>query len=176
MSADMVAFNDIARNAVAEHKGEFVDIWDGFVSEDGKFVYTGSDIKGQQVRLRTSDGIRMTRAGSRKLAFYVEKRLRRLLGGAADEGVEALSGDNLPELLLPLPNPDDPSIRTRPIALNDPVLDGGATLLGGRTETPPASGRSLRDELVLDGRTSTPPQGRADDFQWQASEPAPQTN
>ena len=37
--------------------GEFVDIWDGFVSENGDFIVSGSDVNGQQVRLRTSDGV-----------------------------------------------------------------------------------------------------------------------
>lgn len=44
-------------------------MWDGFVDEGGKFVITGYDMNGQQARLREADGIGMTQAGKRKLAF-----------------------------------------------------------------------------------------------------------
>ena len=72
----MVTFNGIYREEVEKVGGQFIDIWDGFVDEGGKFVLTGSDINGQQVRLRGSDGINLTKAGKRKLAFYVEKDIR----------------------------------------------------------------------------------------------------
>ena len=52
------------------------------VDEEGKFMVTGSDVNGQQVRLRSSDGVNMTEAGRRKLAFYVEKVARRHLSDA----------------------------------------------------------------------------------------------
>ena len=56
-----------------ERGGEFVDIWDGFVDENGAFVSTGPDINGQPVRLRSDDGINLTKAGKRKLAFYARE-------------------------------------------------------------------------------------------------------
>ena len=55
-TADMTTLNTIYRAAAEKAGGAFVDIWDGFVDEDGKFVTSGSDINGQQVRLRGSDG------------------------------------------------------------------------------------------------------------------------
>ncbi|MCP4315397.1 MAG: DUF459 domain-containing protein [Hyphomicrobiales bacterium] len=165
MYTDMLAFNDIYRNVVEEANGEYVDIWDGFVNTEGKFVYTGSDVKGQQVRLRTSDGIRMTRAGRRKLAFYVEKPIRRLLGDDASEHVAKLTEENLPELLVLHPDGGSVLVRTNPIAMNDPTLDGSDELLGA--SAPPTSlTRTPRDDLVFDGKTSKAPPGRADYFVW----------
>ena len=73
ISSDMLAFNDIYRRVAESASGEFVDVWDGFVDENGAFVSTGPDINGQPVRLRTSDGINLTKAGKRKLAFYTRK-------------------------------------------------------------------------------------------------------
>ncbi len=61
----------------SDHVGA-VDVY--VFDENGKFVISGSDINGQQVRLRGSDGINFTKAGKRKLAFYVEKEIRRVLG------------------------------------------------------------------------------------------------
>lgn len=60
MTADAVQMNQLYRNQVESIGGEFVDIWDGFVDENGNFIVTGSDVNGQQVRLRTSDGINLT--------------------------------------------------------------------------------------------------------------------
>jgi hypothetical protein len=165
MSTDILAINGIFRTVVGDVQGEFVDIWDGFVDEQGKFIYTGSDIKGQQVRLRTSDGIRMTKAGRRKLAFYVEKSVRRLLGDDAAEDVATLGEDNLPELIMLHPDQGDQIVRTRPIEMNDPAMDGATALLGA--EGPPLSlGRTPRDDLVFDGKTTAAPPGRADYFVW----------
>ena len=69
MSSDMLAFNDIYKTAVEAVDGSFVDIWDGFVDENGGFIFTGPDMNGQPVRLRGSDGINLTRSGKRKVPF-----------------------------------------------------------------------------------------------------------
>ena len=87
MTSDMLAFNDIYHSAAESHGGEFVDVWDGFVDENGAFVTTGPDINGQPVRLRADDGINVTKAGKRKLAFYTEKPLAKILGLAAPGSV-----------------------------------------------------------------------------------------
>jgi hypothetical protein len=49
-----------------------------------------------QVRLRGSDGINVTRAGQRKIAFYIEKPARRLLGDAAAVGERHNIGHSKP--------------------------------------------------------------------------------
>ncbi len=166
MSAGMLAFNGIFRSVSGDAEGEFIDIWDGFVDENGKFIYTGSDIKGQQVRLRTSDGIRMTRSGRRKLAFYVEKPVRRLLGDAVSTDVAKLGEDNLPELLMLDPNLGGSQVvRTQPIDMNDPELDGALALLGSSAPQPSPT-RTPREDLILDGKTAEAPPGRADYFVW----------
>ena len=47
---------------------------------DGQYIGWGPDIDGQVRQLRTSDGINFTRAGRLKLAFYVEREIRRKTG------------------------------------------------------------------------------------------------
>lgn len=159
MTADAVQMNQLYRNQVESIGGEFVDIWDGFVDENGNFIVTGSDVNGQQVRLRTSDGINLTQAGRRKLAFYVEKPARRLLGTQASPDLVRLDPSNLPGLGLP----DNPVEHTVPISLSDPNLDGGAELLGARPP-PMALTRSPRDLLVEQGEMTPAPPGRVDDY------------
>ncbi|MDP2122331.1 MAG: DUF459 domain-containing protein [Hoeflea sp.] len=167
MTTDIVVLNGVQRKLVELAGGEFIDIWDGFVDEEGKFIFTGSDINGQQVRLRGSDGINLTKAGKRKIAFYVEKSARRLLGDAAAIGATAFSSDDFPEILMP-PAPGENATaitRTIPVAMTDPDLDGGTALLGDM----PASAsliRSPRDILVTDGMLPEPPTGRVDNYAW----------
>ncbi|WP_367718072.1 DUF459 domain-containing protein [Nitratireductor sp. GISD-1A_MAKvit] len=157
MSSDMLAFNDIYKSTVESIGGEFVDIWDGFVDENGGFISTGPDMNGQPVRLRGSDGINLTRAGKRKVAFYVEKPLNKLLGEAVSPDIGELGMENLPKLVLHPENPE-PVNRTIPISLSDPALDGGRELMGA--EVKPIA----RQELEGEGPGLSAPPGRADNF------------
>lgn len=169
MTSDIVVFNGFYRNAAARANAEFVDIWDGFVDEQGKFVFTGSDINGQQVRLRGSDGINLTSAGKRKIAFYAEKPLRRILGDAANAAVTDISLGDLPEIMMP-PAPDAEPVRltrTPPIALTDPDLDGGNALLSALPQKA-ALALSPLDQLTRSGEMPPAPEGRADHFRLPA--------
>ncbi len=163
MTADAVQLNGLFRTQVEKAGGEFIDIWDGFVDENGKFVITGADINGQQVRLRGGDGINMTKAGKRKLAFYVEKSARRLLGDMASPDLLKLDSDNLPHLVNLPPGPAQNITRTLPINLSDPELDGGSILLGA-TPAPTLAIKTARDRLIDDGETTPAPAGRIDDY------------
>lgn len=162
MSADMVVLNGIYRAEAEKAGGQFIDIWDGFVDEDGKFITTGSDVNGQQVRLRGADGINLTAAGKRKMAFYVEKDIRRLLGenAGAEGGIPAASG--MKDLLVSAPTSDS-ILRTPPISLTDPELDGAAGLLNPQA-IGKGNGLSLRDRLIEKGDVAAAPAGRVDDF------------
>ncbi|MFB2550183.1 SGNH/GDSL hydrolase family protein [Ensifer soli] len=162
MTADMVTLNGVFRTEMEQAGGSFVDIWDGFVDESGAFVSTGSDVNGQQVRLRAADGINLTTAGKRKLAFYVEGKIRDLLGVAdGTGGGEAAKRAGDAVAAAPLPN--EPVLRTPPIDIADPELDGGTALLGG-TPLPVSAQKTPRDMLVERGDAGEPPPGRIDDF------------
>lgn len=176
MSADILAINQIYRDQMESAEADFVDIWDGFVDEGGAFITTGSDIQGQQVRLRGSDGINMTAAGKRKLAFYAERPIRRLLEGAVSATVEdIIRADE--GLMREVERPRIPVLvtRTAPIGITDPALDGATTLLGnGETYAKPEL-RSPRDRLVEEGLAAAAPAGRADDFRWPRRTATPPT-
>jgi uncharacterized protein len=163
MTADMVTFNGIYREEAEKAGGQFIDIWDGFVDENGKFVLTGSDINGQQVRLRGSDGINLTKAGKRKLAFYVEKDVRKLLGDAAATDSDMPGADGLKDLVVTAPLANEDIVKTQPISLTDPELDGATALLGASAPEK-GTGKSPRDLLVEKGEVVAAPPGRVDDF------------
>ncbi|MEF0940693.1 SGNH/GDSL hydrolase family protein [Rhizobium sp. BR 362] len=165
MTADAVKLNQLYQSQVESIGGEFIDIWDGFTDQNGEFIVTGSDINGQQVRLRTSDGINLTAAGKRKVAFYVEKPTRRLLGDQASPDITRLdTGNQLPAEQVNLPPAELEKItRTQPVSLSDPNLDGGAQLLGGGPARTSVT-ESPRDLLVKKGQMAPAPTGRVDDY------------
>jgi hypothetical protein len=78
-SADSSYLNELYRSEAEKAGIVFVNIWDGFVDEDGKFSPQGPDYLGQTRRLRTNDGVYFTKFGARKLALYVEREIERSL-------------------------------------------------------------------------------------------------
>jgi hypothetical protein len=158
MSSDMLALDDIYQRVVEAAKGDYVDIWDGFVDENGAFRFTGADVNGQPVRLRSDDGITLSKAGKRKVAFYVEKPLNRILGRAA-------TPEGAPEADI-APGPDNASSpdRTAPISLSAPPLGVNTDLLGSKTDAKPRAARTAAERLTIEGIAPSSPPGRADDF------------
>jgi hypothetical protein len=175
MTSDMLAFNDIYHSAAEKNGGEFVDVWDGFVDENGAFVTTGPDINGQAVRLRSDDGINVSKAGKRKLAFYTEKPLAKILGLAAPGSVvTAAAPAGAPVEAPSLPAAPIVVDRTVPMLLNDPALDGGTELLGAAA-APKANPQLPGEKLILEGKAPEASPGRADDFSWPPKTQPPAT-
>ena len=161
-TADAVYLNDLYR-ARAEKAGiVYVDIWDGFVDDNGKFTYFGPDFEGQNRRLRAGDGVNFTKNGARKLAHYVERELRRFM-----------SNRSLP-VAMPA-GPQGPTLSSGPAArpVAGPVLPltgvlpQGDELLGGSTSRP-ALADAVANQVLVKGEPISPAAGRAiargDDF------------
>ena len=162
LSKDAIALNDIYRQAATAAGGVYVDIWDGFVDEKGAFVSTGPDINGQSVRLRNSDGINFSRSGERKVGFYVEKPLQKMIGGETLSALNPL-GFGAPPITA-FPGGIAMIDRTSPVSLMDPELDGGSELLGLVVSRKRSDPDSLGDKLAVKGIAPAATSGRADDF------------
>src|SRR5215467_478993 len=78
-NGDIPFLNDLYRSRADKAGIIYVDVWDGFVDEDGRYTQYGPDVQGQTRRLRSGDGMYFTQAGARKLAHYVERELQRWL-------------------------------------------------------------------------------------------------
>ena len=78
-TSDMSYLDELYRARADKAGIAYVDIWDGFVDDQGRYGQDGPDFEGQTRRLRTYDGVNFTKAGAEKLGHYVEHDLRRVL-------------------------------------------------------------------------------------------------
>ncbi|WP_455474372.1 SGNH/GDSL hydrolase family protein [Bartonella sp. B30(2025)] len=72
----MQIFNTLYKNATLAANGYFIDIWNGFVDKQGEFSFSGYNVNGEIAKLRTADGNNFTLEGKKKLASYLEKKLK----------------------------------------------------------------------------------------------------
>ena len=162
-TSDTAFLDTLYRDAAGRAGIAYVDVWDGFVDEAGRYLQQGPDFEGQIRKLRSSDGVYFTRAGALKLAHYVERELNRLLAARSAPIV-------LPtEPAIPDANarPDQPA--PRPLA--GPIVPlvaysvSADQLLGA-----PGSRQVAIDaqaaRLLVRGEALPAPAGRADDFAW----------
>src|SRR5262249_20683630 len=78
-TADVAYLNDLYRSRAERAGITYIDVWDGFVDEAGKYSNYGPDYERQAARLRLGDGVYFTQAGAVNLAAYVEHELGRLI-------------------------------------------------------------------------------------------------
>ncbi|HEY1363342.1 MAG TPA: DUF459 domain-containing protein [Xanthobacteraceae bacterium] len=165
-SSDSSYLNELYRSRAEKAGIVYVDIWDGFVDESGRFSPQGPDYEGQIRRLRTGDGVYFTKFGARKLAHYVEREIQRHLSNRA--------------LPMALPIPDDAgsqgpgakpgSAAQRPVA--GPVLPLTSAkivpeeLIGGRSSPRPSTPDPTAARVLTKGEPIAATSGRADDFSW----------
>lgn len=76
-TAEAVYLNEIYRERTFAAGARFIDPWEGFVDLEGRYVAVGPDVNGAVRRLRRPDGESFSPAGNRKLAFYVEREMRK---------------------------------------------------------------------------------------------------
>ncbi|MFK5977957.1 MAG: SGNH family hydrolase [Rhizobiaceae bacterium] len=163
MNADYLVLNEIFRTQTEAVGGTYVDVWDGYTNAEGKFITAGPDIKGQIVRLRSSDGINMTKAGKRKLGFYAESAIRKANKLAEGTLIASLPSPSGPT--QPLKAEYDPAKtgRTTIVSLEGPALDGGRVLEGSLGFfNADGADRSVSFELVSRGNVATSHAGRID--------------
>ena len=159
-TADAAYLNDLYR-ARAERAGAvYIDVWDGFVDEAGKYSNFGPDYEGQTRRLRSSDGVFFTKYGARKLAHYVERELRRYMSNRVSVALPS-------EPLGPAPSEEKPA--ARPLA--GPVVPltgtpGNSDELLGGPGGGSAHGDAIAMKVLVKGEPVVAPPGRADDFVW----------
>src|SRR5579884_224122 len=159
---DMSYLDELYRERAERAGIVYVDIWDGFVDENGRFTTQGPDFEGQIRRLRTTDGVHFTKSGAVKLAHYVEQELRRVLL------------NRLMPVALPAPEENAPKPGAGPRPTVGPVLPLTASseakesgdLIGAVPRPEPTSSDPLAMRVLNEGDAIPAPPGRADNFTW----------
>jgi hypothetical protein len=164
-TTDMSYLDELYR-AHAEKAGiVYIDIWNGFVDDAGRFTMQGPDFEGQIRKLRSGDGVHFTKPGAVKLGYYVERELRRVL-----------SSHVLP---VALPGPEQSPAKGGARPAIGPVVPLGAVsageaadLLGAGNHPAQAAPDPIVTRVLSRGEAIGPQPGRADDFSWPRSETA----
>src|SRR3982075_1366268 len=159
-TADTLFLDSLYRDAAGKAGITYVDVWDGFVDEAGRFLQQGPDFEGQIRRLRSYDGVYFTKPRARKIAHYVEREITRLM--AARSAPITLPTEPAPPDANALPGQPAP----RPLA--GPILPlvassvGTDQLLGGPGSRP-AAVDGLAARVLVKGEPLSAPAGRAGD-------------
>jgi len=180
---DIAYINGLYKPLVEKAGGHYVDVWNGFTNANGQYITTGPDIDGQTKALRTSDGINFTSAGKLKLAYYVDRDIRRATGlGSGD--IDLLASTTLSSTIEI--GPDGKKRLVGPvISLSDPLPGASAELAGkpdptifdpvtatlivppkAPVEPPAPEDETPQYRLVVKGEALTASAGRIDDFAW----------
>ena len=160
-TGDMAYLDELYRERAERAGIVYVDIWDGFVDDQGRYAVDGPDYEGQIRRLRTADGVHFTKAGAVKLASYVDQELRRVLSNR-------VAPIALPEQASPANKPGAPRPDIGPVLpLAVSSAEGGAAgLIGGPSHAAPLASDPLVQKVLDRGAPLSSVAGRADDFSW----------
>ncbi len=165
-----ISYLDDLYHAEADKLGiTYVDIWDGFVDEEGRYTVQGPDFEGQTRRLRTGDGVHFTKFGALKLAHLVDQDLSRIIANPTapvavstpQATAPAKTGTGRPTVgpVLPLTASGG----------GGQMISGGeaGSLLGAGGNTAPlaAEDPTVKSALVNGDPLAAPPD-RADNFAW----------
>ena len=161
-TSDMAYLDELYRERAERAGINYVDIWDGFVDDQGRYAVDGPDFEGQIRRLRTADGVHFTKAGAVKLASYVDHELRRVMSNHVAP--------------IALPGPAGVAGQARRAAARR--RSGVAAdrfkhrrrrrrrLLGAGSQPAPLASDPLAQKVLDRGAPITAAAGRADDFSW----------
>ena len=134
-SEDIETMNDVIRERVLNSGARYVDAYKASADENGQFNERGPDISGKSVRLRDPDGYSFTPAGYRKLAFFLERDMKRDMNAAREERS------------IPLAGTDAEQKRINPEAT--------------REQVPANTGANVAASTAKDARASSSPVARA---------------
>jgi hypothetical protein len=181
-AGDIPFLNELYRSRADKAGIVYVDVWDGFVDEDGRFAQSGPDFEGQTRRLRAGDGVYFTQPGARKLAHFVEREIDRWLTArpvalAVPAEEPKAAAPAAPDIAPAAAAGKASNSKARPLAgpalplISEPADDSGE-LLGGKPR-PSAVADAVAAKVLVKGEAMPVPAGRADDFSWPRRNVAP---
>src|SRR5262245_7713213 len=161
-SSEAAYLNELYRARTERAGVKYVDVWDGFVDEAGRYSNYGPDYEGQVRRLRSNDFF--TKAGAIKLARYVEQELSRYMSNRVPVALPSGSFEAAPSdsrrTERPLMGPAIPLTGTA----KDKDKDSNSLL--GAPGSSPIQDDAIATKVLASGETVPAPPGRADNFAW----------
>ena len=202
-SADMAELNDIYRASAGRAQIPFIDLWEIFADEHGRYSPYGPDVNGQRVKLRAADGVHFTSAGARKVAHFVEGEVKRLFDARQQPAAEQ-NASRQPPAEAPAQPPASPPPPPAPLVFRSPEVQP-ASVAPSLPENRPAIGpmqsltgaasgedalarrekpkvgekalspaRAVAEHIFVEGGAPPTRPGRADDSSWPAQPPKAQ--
>lgn len=181
-NAQVIALNEIFRDHVDKAGGKFIDIWDAFADQSGQYAAFGPDVDGQNTKLRSGpNGIYFTRAGSRKLAQFLESDIRRVFDKTKPQGdivalppdieqeADDINAEIRREMGVDKLHPGNLASVSKPAAGPIVSLTARTTSVHGalvETLGAAAGGLGAQAHAMRSGEPTEPRPGRADDFTW----------
>ena len=180
-NAQVVKLNELYKERAVKAGAKYIDIWDAFADQNGQYDAFGPDVTGQTVKLRGVDGIHFTKAGSRKLAQFLDAEIKRAFERSKPSSDIATLPPDIEQAAIdinaqirremgvaaPVGTPIA-AVPQKPLAgpiqslTGPPISPGGALLTRATAQRGPAT---LEDVLAR-GAPVDPKPGRADDFSW----------
>jgi hypothetical protein len=165
-SGDSSYLNELYRSRAEKAGIVYVDIWDGFVDEAGRYSPQGPDYEGQIRRLRTADGLYYTKYGARKLAHYVEREIQRLIGNKGMPVALPMPVDPAPQGSNAKPGGPAQRPAVGPVVPLTVSRAAPEELIGGGRAAPAPAPDATVARALTKGEPIAAPSGRADDFSW----------
>jgi hypothetical protein len=135
---DAEAMNEVFREKAFINGAKFIEVWNGFADEGGRFSPYGPDLDGQARRMRADDGQHFTMRGNVKLAHFVEKDLRKDLNAAKQERNVPLAGNEEEQAKLSGgASPGAPAPAAQPQAAPSPSFQALTASQGEEQPQPP---------------------------------------
>ncbi len=133
---DVQTMNSLLRERVYLNGAKYIDTYAGFADENGGYSAYGPDVTGKIRLLRSGDGVYFTWEGNRKLAYFVDRELRRDITQAKADRTIPLEGNETEQAKI---NPES-------VKLTGPAAPGAAPAKG-----PEASGAAKPQQPQTDG-------------------------
>lgn len=128
---DVQMMNSILRERAYLNGAKYVDTYAGFADENGGYSQYGPDVTGKIRLLRAGDGVYFTWEGNKKLAYFVDRELRRDITQAKADRAIPLDGNEAEQAKI---NPEK-------VDLAAPAAGSGAAAARG----PEASAARIRE-------------------------------
>lgn len=133
---DVQIMNNILRERVYLNGAKYIDTYAAFADENGGYSAYGPDVTGKIRLLRSGDGVYFTWEGNRKLAYFVDRELRRDMTQARADRAIPLDGSEAEQAKI---NPET-------VKAPSPAAGPGAAPAQGQPGAAAGAAKALRPE------------------------------